>query len=702
MTHRRLCEPFYSVVHTRNSKKYSSYTEQPKTINKSFQRPEYEIIEQRKPVKQIENNSNFNYRVEKFSNDNKYKYIPNVKENKNSRNNNQINDNRRQNSYKRIETSEKITRITSNYVNRRDENEKRNNNYINSRREISEKRKSNYMSNRNDISGDKGRSYIISQNVQQNGNNREKIYEPRSNRNENQNYSNIYRHEIKVSSRDKEIKNNYSKSNISNSNSNNPERKRYIPKVENNQNTRPNYNININTNRKNRNTNEPRNEERNQRIKRIQNINNSSNTQHTVEVFEHKRNYYPLEAVKQVEQNYEMNRGENIPQQIEQIAIYERERINQNIPSNIQVEMRQRSQNVPQQVQEIEVHYIKGIKENIPQFVQQIEVHEINNEEFGQKQNMETNEEMLQNNEEENIEQNYEQQEEVKQEQEEQGEEQEIYQENDENIEKGNQQIVEHEEKNIETEQINQQKTEKVEQTEQAERNQLLLNNENIQQSGEKEGDLQVEEMEGNDNQDEILQIQQMDYDQNIPDQNMGQYIAQENNMRNEEIYQINQGQYSNMNRFNNMQNYVDVNTHYCPIHGIYHTPYNQNIIFNMNGQYHSNNINKYNLNAEIGEDGMVGDTNNYKFYESKNLKSDSEINSMTYHHLRGGEKISGNNNTDTNIYVATKVIPIITDSNFNEYQNEYVVNNNIENGQLHIGQENCPIHGKKIVQTQK
>ena len=76
VTHRRLCEPFYSVVHTRNSKKYSSYTEQPNTINKSFQRPEYEIIEQRKPVKQIENNSNFNYRV-----DEEYDYTPKNEEN---------------------------------------------------------------------------------------------------------------------------------------------------------------------------------------------------------------------------------------------------------------------------------------------------------------------------------------------------------------------------------------------------------------------------------------------------------------------------------------------------------------------------------------------------------------------------------------------------------------------------------------------
>ena len=66
VNHQRLCEPFYSEINTRNSKKFSSYTEQPRTLNKSYQRPEYEIKEQRKPIKQNESNK-FNYPTEKYS-----------------------------------------------------------------------------------------------------------------------------------------------------------------------------------------------------------------------------------------------------------------------------------------------------------------------------------------------------------------------------------------------------------------------------------------------------------------------------------------------------------------------------------------------------------------------------------------------------------------------------------------------------------
>jgi len=57
VTHRRLCEPVYTTIQ-KNSKKYSSHTEQP--INKSYQRKEYEIIETRKPVQQTTKNNNIN------------------------------------------------------------------------------------------------------------------------------------------------------------------------------------------------------------------------------------------------------------------------------------------------------------------------------------------------------------------------------------------------------------------------------------------------------------------------------------------------------------------------------------------------------------------------------------------------------------------------------------------------------------------
>ena len=78
----------------------------------------------------------------------------------------------------------------------------------------------------------------------------------------------------------------------------------------------------------------------------------------------------------------------------------------------------------------------------------------------------------------------------------------------------------------------------------------------------------------------------------------------------------------------------------------------------------------------------------NYKFYESQNLKNkDEEVNSLTFHHWRSREKYS-NNNTVTNasnIYIETKVVPVITDSNFSETHDD-----------------NCPIHGDKNINEQE
>jgi len=666
VTHTRLGESFNSsVTNTSYTKKYSSNTEQPKATNKSFQRQEYEIKEQKGPIRQIDT-SKYITRKEQISGENKFKYFSNKEGSQSHRNYNQTNGNKRQNSY-----------------NKRNENEKISTNYINKRRDVNDKGITTYINRRKDVNIDKERSHINNANQQKKTITNEKHYESRSNRENNQNYNNIYKHEIKVTSRDKNIKNN----SIGGVRSTITERKRYFPKVDNNQNNKRNYNI---VNR--RNINESRTQEINQRIKRTININNLSSTQNTVKVFEHKVNYYPLESVKQTEQSYEINKRENIPQKLDQIAFSfsPKEKVNENIRSNFQIQMRQRIQNVPQKVQEIEVHDEKDIKENIPQFVQQIEVHEGNNELIN-KENDEKNEEMSQNVEEENIEQNFEQQEEVKQEQ-----EQEISQENHDNIEMENKEIENHEENNNEIEQNHQQDQEKLEQPEQ---NEILSNNENIPQSGEKEGDLQMEEKIENENQDEGFQIQQMDFDEYIPEQNVRQYITQENNVRNEELYQINQRQNSN-NAFNNEQNFINMNSHYCPIHGIFNPIYQNNIFNNMNEYCNkNNNLNKYNF--QIGEDGMVENTDNYKFYESKNIKNNGEANSMTLHHLRGDNKYS-NKNSESNLYVATKVIPILTDSNFKEYKTEYAIKNNFENSHFNSIHESCPIHGNKNIQNQK
>ena len=234
--------------------------------------------------------------------------------------------------------------------------------------------------------------------------------------------------------------------------------------------------------------------------------------------------------------------------------------------------------------------------------------------------------------------------------------------------------------------------------------------NEEEVEKEEKEGNLQKEinmqsdEKTDEENKNNEIQMQQIDYDQYIPEQQMEQYIPnQENMIQNEEIYQINQRQYYNNNIFNNeqQQNYVN----FCPIHGIIHNPVNQNIIFDMHGHYHQNR-NMYNLNAEIGEDGMfIGDTNNYKFYESKNIKNEGEVKSMTSHQLRCEDKSNKNNNQESNVYVATKVYPIITDSNYSNtevFHNENETNKTIENTQIKNENNNCPIHDEQNIEDQK
>ena len=452
---------------------------------------------------------------------------------------------------------------------------------------------------------------------------------------------------------------------------------------------KPNQNTTQNTRINRRNVYESRTQEINNRIKNV--YNSVNNNRNTVEAFEHRGNYFPLEAVRPIEHIYDLNRGINIPQQMEQIAIYEggrnrMENLDEAYPSNVEIDFNQISQNIPQQVQEIEVH---EKMENIPQHVQQIEVYEGNHGGENMEQNLEKNDnEDIDNNnmEEENIQQNLEQNEEIK-------DEQEIFSNNQVNQEieiENKETLEEHEKKNIDL----------IQNHEQNNSNEVEQNIENIDDIEEKEGNLQLEnniQMEEEfeeENKNDKLQVQKIDYDHYIPGQNIKPFTTQENIAREEELYQINQTQFIN-ERLNKEKNY----TNFCPIHGIYHTPYNQNIIYDMQNQYQKNR-NMF----EIGEDGMVvGNTDNYKFYESKNLKNEGENNSYTLHHLRGEEKfMNSNNNTANNIYVATKVVPILTESNysnFEEINNRNNINHDIEN--IHFHDENCPIHGDKNIQSQ-
>ena len=678
VTHRRLCEPVYTTIQ-KNSKKYSSHTEQP--INKSYQRKEYEIIETRKPVQQTtkNNNININYRIDRTKRENQTQIqnrynINNANKisSRSVKHYNNINENKRQNSFTK-----------------RDDKDNNKNNYVYNRREISVDTRRNYIRSDN-INNTSNRNYQrenkINNTTTITTTNQTRISNRNYNRNQTQtqNYNNLQRHEIRAVSKDKvnNTNNNYSKGR-----SNITESRRQYTRITRDQ--KPNQSTNQNTRINRRNVYESRTQEINNRIKNV--YNSVNNNRNTVEAFEHRGNYFPLEAVRPIEHMYELNRGVNIPQQMEQIAIYEggrnrMENLDEAYPSNVEIDFNQISQNIPQQVQEIAVH---EKMENIPQHVQQIEVYEGNHDGENMEQNIEKNDnEDIDNNnmEEENIQQNLEQNEEIK-------DEQEIFSNNQVNQEieiENKETLEEHEEKNIDLMQNHEQNNS----------NEVEQNIENIDDIEEKEGNLQLEnniQMEEEfeeENKNDKLQVQKIDYDHYIPGQNIKPFTTQENIAREEELYQINQSQFIN-ERLNNEQNY----TNFCPIHGIYHTPYNQNIIYDMQNQYQKNR-NMF----EIGEDGMVvGNTDNYKFYESKNLKNEGENNSYTLHHLRGEEKfMNSNNNTANNIYVATKVVPILTESNysnFEEINNRNNINHDIEN--IHSHDENCPIHGDKNIQSQ-
>ena len=99
-----------------------------------------------------------------------------------------------------------------------------------------------------------------------------------------------------------------------------------------------------------------------------------------------------------------------------------------------------------------------------------------------------------------------------------------------------------------------------------------------------------------------------------------------------------------------------------------------QNKIYNSNNQIKQNERGNqysqkiYHTHEEMN--GMVGDTNNYKFYESKNIKNEKgDINSVTFHHIRGEQKERNSKDSSnySNIYVPSKALPIITDSNYQQ-----------------------------------
>ena len=188
--------------------------------------------------------------------------------------------------------------------------------------------------------------------------------------------------------------------------------------------------------------------------------------------------------------------------------------------------------------------------------------------------------------------------------------------------------------------------------------------------------------------QQNIQKTQEMYKLEYIPQENIQQF--KNNYNRNKEYYNEERNEYSN--NYNNRRIFMDYGKEFCPIHGSRFNNFYSNQIYKSNNQIKKDGRNQYSQNIYHTHEemnGMVGDTNNYKFYESKNIKNEEgDINSMTFHHIRGEQKERNSKglNNYSNVYAASKAIPIIHDSNYKEYQSFSQINSSYNN---YVGQSN-------------
>ena len=181
---------------------------------------------------------------------------------------------------------------------------------------------------------------------------------------------------------------------------------------------------------------------------------------------------------------------------------------------------------------------------------------------------------------------------------------------------------------------------------------------------------------------------------------------------QNEVIYQEERRESTNQINNNIDLNYMNQGVSFCPIHGLQHCRSNTNqrieeqrqISQEENKKEVTQNQHIYHNHEEI--DGMNKETNNYKFYESKNIKNNqSNLNSITLHYARGEEKEENKkgNSSYSNIYVSST--PIISDSNYQKYQSFSKVTssyNNIEGQSQGHCHGFCPIHGNRVIKVQQ
>ena len=206
-----------------------------------------------------------------------------------------------------------------------------------------------------------------------------------------------------------------------------------------------------------------------------------------------------------------------------------------------------------------------------------------------------------------------------------------------------------------------------------------------------------------------------------IYDDERREFYPQPNiNRRDEEVYKVERRQYSQ--KINDNQNYRNFGPEFCPVHGIQGHKFLQSQGFdyqkhgfeaqrefrqegNKNISFGQQNI--FHTQDEI-DDEILSEANNYKFFESKNVKNNDD-NSITVHYTRGGDEKEGKSKGGSyysKVYVATKTIPVETDSNIQKYQSfsqsNSSYNRNVGQSHIHSQSEFCPVHGRKIIQIQK
>ena len=449
VTHRRLCEPFYQSVSRRSKKKYSSYTEKPRIhqISSSFRREEYEVAEPKRTI-QREIKSKFNYRTQKIPGD-KYNYFSSKQGS---------------NSVKHYNSNSYISNSTYG-------NESISNTGLYKRRDVAEGKKITIPT------GSTNKYKIIYE---------KRNYEEKRKNDYNNVYSNIKRHEIKVS-----FKENKNSNNIQNY------KNKFVEKSK----------VNNNIIKKNIYTSKTQNISEEIQRKYGQKIGRQRK-----QIHQENKKYYPSQISQQKVEINQKKITQNIPHHVQQIAVYERGQKSQT------------QSNIPQLVQQIEINE-RVLSQNIPQHVQQIEVYEENGE-----SNAPPNIQVVQTVEnykekQENIQQVQQENEEVEQVQQDNEAVEQAQQENEEveHLEEDNQEV----EENIE--QINQENVE-IEHEEQE-------NHENLEKINQENGDAEQVEEENHDNMEEQHQENEEVEQEEEIQENMEQINQEEMEQNDEEEY---------------------------------------------------------------------------------------------------------------------------------------------------------------------